>query len=60
MEMEGSTLFTPGSLAGVRTGMVCTVYSNRVRGEWIGDSERIAADEAIQYPICQYDYTFYA
>ncbi len=48
IEMESSTLFTLGSLAGVRTGTVCAVYSNRVRGEWIGDSERIAADEAAE------------
>ena len=48
MEMESSTLFTLGNLSGVRTGAVCTVYSNRVSGEWISDSERIAADEAAE------------
>ena len=48
MEMESSTLFTLGSLAGVRTGAVCAIYSNRVRGEWIGDTERSAADDAAE------------
>lgn len=50
MEMESSTLFTLGDLAGVRvrTDMVCTAYSNRVRREWIGDTERSAADEAAE------------
>jgi uridine phosphorylase len=48
MEMEASALFTLGNLAGVRTGAVCNIYSNRVRGEWIGDDERVAADEAAE------------
>jgi uridine phosphorylase len=48
MEMEASTLFTLGSLTGVRTGAVCNIYSNRVRDEWIGDDVRTAADEAAE------------
>jgi uridine phosphorylase len=48
MEMEASTLFTLGSLAGVRTGAVCNIYSNRVRGEWIDDEQRTVADEAAE------------
>ena len=39
-------LFTLGSLAAVRTGMVGVVYSNRIKGEWIDDMERIAGDQA--------------
>jgi uridine phosphorylase len=48
MEMEASALFTLGSLAGARTGAVCNIYANRVRGEWIGDDVRVAADEAAE------------
>ena len=48
MEMESSTLFTLGNLSGVRTGAVCTAYSNRASGEFISDSQRIAADEAAE------------
>ena len=48
MEMESSTLLTLGNLAGVRTGAVCTVYSNRARGEWIGDSKRSVSDHAAE------------
>jgi uridine phosphorylase len=49
MEMESSTLFTLGSLATIRTGMVCAVYSNRVRGEFINDSQRSAADDKAEF-----------
>jgi uridine phosphorylase len=49
MEMESSTLFTLGSLASIRTGMVCAVYSNRVREEWISDAERSKADEKAEH-----------
>jgi uridine phosphorylase len=45
MELEASALFTLGNLAGVRTGAVCNIYANRVRGEFIGDDVRVAADE---------------
>jgi hypothetical protein len=38
-------LFTIGSLASIRTGMVCAVYSNRARSEWIGDAVRSRANE---------------
>jgi uridine phosphorylase len=48
MEMEASVLFTLGNLAGVRAGAVCNIYANRVRGEWIGDDVRVAADEAAE------------
>ena len=48
MEMEASALFTLGNLAGVRTGAVCNLYANRVRGEFIGDDVRVAADEAVE------------
>jgi uridine phosphorylase len=48
MEMESSTLLTLGNLAGVRTGAVCAIYSNRVRGEWIDDATRSAADSAAE------------
>jgi uridine phosphorylase len=48
MEMECSTLFTLGNLTGVRTGSVYAVYSNRVKGEWIDDSQRSTADEAAE------------
>jgi uridine phosphorylase len=48
MEMESSTLLTLGNLAGVRTGNVRAVYSNRVRGEWIDDQTRATADKAAE------------
>jgi uridine phosphorylase len=48
MEMEASVLFTLGNLAGARTGAVCNIYANRVRGEFIGDDARVAADEAAE------------
>ena len=49
MEMESSTLLTLGNLSGVRTGAVCAVYSNRVRGEWISDALRSPVDEAAEW-----------
>jgi uridine phosphorylase len=48
MEMEASALFTLGNLADVRTGAVCNLYANRVRGEFISDDVRVAADEACE------------
>jgi uridine phosphorylase len=48
MEMESSTLFTLGNLAGVRTGAVCTAYANRATGEWFDDTQRAAADDAAE------------
>jgi len=48
MEMEASALFTLGNLAGVRTGAVCNIYANRVRGDFITDDVRVAADEAAE------------
>ncbi len=48
MEMESSTHFTLGTLAAVRTGMISLVYSNRVKGEWMDDLERIAGDKAAE------------
>jgi uridine phosphorylase len=48
MEMEASVPFTLGNLAGVRIGAVCSIYSNRFRGEFIGDDARVAADEAAE------------
>lgn len=48
MEMECSTLFTLGALADVRTGNVCIVFSNRVRGEFIDDAQKTAADLAAE------------
>ncbi len=48
MEMEASALFTLGNLAGARTGAVCNIYANRVRGEFIGDDARVTADEAAE------------
>ena len=41
-------LFTLGSLASGRTGMVGVVYSNRIKGEWRDDMERIAGDQAAE------------
>jgi uridine phosphorylase len=48
MEMESSTQFTLGTLAAVRTGMISVVYSNRVKGIWMDDLERIAGDKAAE------------
>jgi len=48
MEMETSTLFTLGNLAGFRTGNVGVVYANRASGEWIADSERSTSDAAAE------------
>lgn len=48
MEMETSTLFTLGNLAGVRTGNVGVVYSNRASGEWIRDDQRTSSDAAAE------------
>jgi len=44
-EMESSTLFTLGEVAGWRTGTICTVFANRPRKEFIPASEKSLAEE---------------
>jgi uridine phosphorylase len=45
-EMEASTVLTLASLYGLRAGAVCTVYANRVTGEFRAEGERKAAETA--------------
>lgn len=44
-EMESSALFTLATLRGVRAGMVCAVYANRPRNEFISLTEKPKAEE---------------
>ncbi|MFD1587601.1 nucleoside phosphorylase [Halorientalis brevis] len=45
-EMEASTILTLANLYGLRAGAVCTVYANRVTGEFRTEGERKAAKTA--------------
>jgi len=45
-EMEAATVLTLANLYGLRAGAVCTVYANRVTGEFRTDGERKAAKTA--------------
>ncbi len=46
IEMEASSLLTVASIYGLRAGAVCTVYANRVTGEFRTDGESEAAETA--------------
>jgi uridine phosphorylase len=45
-EMEAATILTLANLYGLRAGAVCTVYANRVTGEFRTEGERKAAETA--------------
>ncbi|MFB6178865.1 MAG: nucleoside phosphorylase [Halorientalis sp.] len=45
-EMEASTILTLANVYGLRAGAVCTVYANRVTGEFRTEGERKAAKTA--------------
>jgi uridine phosphorylase len=45
-EMEASSILTLASLYGLRAGAVCTVYANRVTGEFRAEGQRKAAETA--------------
>jgi uridine phosphorylase len=45
-EMEASSILTLANLYGLRAGAVCTVYANRVTGEFRTEGERKAAKTA--------------
>ena len=45
-EMEASALLILASLARCRAGVVCAVYANRTTGQFIGGSDKDAADAA--------------
>ncbi len=45
-EMEASAILTLASLYGLRAGAVCTVYANRVTGEFRTEGEQKAAETA--------------
>lgn len=45
-EMEASAILTLSNLYGLRAGAVCTVYANRVTGEFRTEGERNAAETA--------------
>ncbi|WP_275883708.1 nucleoside phosphorylase [Halorhabdus sp. BNX81] len=45
-EMEASSILTLANLYGLRAGAVCTVYANRVTGEFQTEGERKAAKTA--------------
>lgn len=45
-EMEASSILTLASLYGLRAGAICTVYANRVTGEFRTEGERKAAKTA--------------
>lgn len=44
-EMESSALFTLSNIKGIRAGMVCAVYANRPKNEFIGPEEKVIAEE---------------
>jgi uridine phosphorylase len=45
-EMEASSILTLAGLYGLRAGAICTVYANRVTGEFRTDGQRKAAETA--------------
>jgi uridine phosphorylase len=45
-EMEASAILTLANLYGLRAGAVCTVYANRVTGEFRTEGQRKAAETA--------------
>lgn len=45
-EMEASAILTVANLYGLRAGAVCTVYANRVTGEFRAEGERHAGEVA--------------
>ncbi|MEQ9715679.1 MAG: nucleoside phosphorylase [Candidatus Asgardarchaeum sp.] len=44
-EMESSALFTLSNIKSIRAGMVCAVYANRPKNEFIGPEEKVIAEE---------------
>jgi uridine phosphorylase len=46
VEMEASSILTLANVYGLRAGAVCTVYANRVTGEFRTEGERKAAETA--------------
>jgi uridine phosphorylase len=46
VEMEAAALLTLGNLYGLRAGAVCTVYADRVTGEFRAEGESAAAETA--------------
>ncbi len=46
VEMEASSILTLANVYGLRAGAVCTVYANRVTGEFRTEGERRAAETA--------------
>jgi len=46
VEMEASAILTLASVYGLRAGAVCTVYANRLTGEFRTEGEREAAETA--------------
>ena len=46
IEMEAETILTLASLYGLRAGAICTVYANRVTGEFRTEGESRAAETA--------------
>ncbi|MFX0094159.1 MAG: nucleoside phosphorylase [Candidatus Hodarchaeota archaeon] len=44
-EMESSTLFTLGTLQGIRTGTICTVYANRAKNQFITTDQKQKAEK---------------
>jgi len=46
IEMEASVLLTLGSIYGLRTGAICSVYANRVTGEFQTEGDARAAETA--------------
>ena len=47
-EMEAASILTLATLYGLRAGAVCTVYANRVTGEFRTEGERRAAEVATE------------
>ncbi len=57
LEMETSTLFTLATLAGLRSGTVCTVFANRTRNAFIDPKDKAAAEEdalRVGLSACEY------
>jgi uridine phosphorylase len=46
IEMEASVLLTLGTIYGLRTGAICSVYANRVTGEFRAEGDARAAETA--------------
>ena len=47
MEMESSTLLTMSAIQNYRAGVVCVVFANRIKEQFIDDDKKLAAEDLV-------------